>query len=322
MAHRPLTRAEFLKILAAGAGGIAFLRGSEDALADLAGADEDLDQAALDGDAGRAAALPYMTVVHGTPIDVNVKTAIAKLGGMRRFVGNGDDVIIKPNICAARAPQFAATTNPVVVATLVRLARGAGAARVRVMDNPISPSPTCYSVSGIASAVRAAGGSMHVMSGSRYKTYDIPGGKLKRQPVYRDMVECDVLINVPIAKQHGSTGLTLAGKNVMGCTSDRGRMHNLGLSRTIAEMNAFLKPNLTVLDAVRILVRNGPSGGSLSDVHRKDIVIACKDWVATDAYATRLFGKSPGFVPYIAAAAKMGLGRSDLSGLDIKKYEV
>ena len=73
---------------------------------------------------------------------------------------------------------------------------------------------------------------MQVMSGSRYKTYDIPGGKLRRHPVYRDMVECDVLINVPIAKQHGSTGLTLAGKNLMGCTSDRGRMHNLGLSRT------------------------------------------------------------------------------------------
>jgi uncharacterized protein (DUF362 family) len=322
MARRPLTRAEFLKILAAGAGGIVFLRGSEDALAELAGADDDLDQAALDGDAARAAALPSMTVVHGTPIDVNVRTAIAKLGGMRRFVGNGDDVVIKPNICAARAAEYAATTNPVVVATLVRLARGAGASRVRVMDNPISSSPTCYSVSGISSAVKAAGGSMHVMSGSRYKTYAIPGGTLQRHPVYRDMVECDVLINAPIAKQHGSTGLTLAGKNLMGCTSDRGRMHNLGLSRTIAELNAFLRPDLTVLDAIRILVRNGPSGGSLSDVRRKDIVIASKDWVATDAYATRLFGKSPGFVPYIAAAAKMGLGKANLSGLDIKKYEV
>jgi uncharacterized protein (DUF362 family) len=190
------------------------------------------------------------------------------------------------------------------------------------MDNPISPSPTCYSVSGIAAAVKAAGGSMQVMSGSRYRSYDIPGGTLRRHPVYRDMVECDVLINVPIAKQHGSTGLTLAGKNLMGCTSDRGRMHNLGLSRTIAELNAFVRPDLTVLDAIRILVRNGPSGGSLSDVRRKDIVIACKDWVATDAYATRLFGKTPGFVPYIAAAARMGLGRSNLSGLDIRKYEV
>jgi len=323
MAREPLTRAEFLKILAAGAGGIVFLGGSEDALAAITGVDDDLDEAALNGDAARAAALPYMTVVHGTPIDVNVKTAIAKLGGMRRFVGNGDDVVIKPNICAARAQKYAATTNPTVVATLVRLARGAGARRVRVMDNPISSSPnSCYSASGIASAVKAAGGSMQVMSGSRYKTYDIPGGKLKRHPLYRDMVECDVLINVPIAKQHGSTGLTLAGKNLMGCTSNRSRMHNLGLSRTIAELNAKLKPELTVIDAIRILVRNGPTGGSLNDVRRKDIVIASKDWVAADAYATRLFGKSPGYVPYIAAAAKMRLGKANLSGLVIKKYEV
>ena len=111
MAHEPLTRAEFLKILAAGAGGIIFLRGSEDALAALAGADDGLDQAALDGDLGRGAA-PYMTVVHGAPVTANVKTAIARLGGMRRFVSPGDDVVIKPNICAARAPQYAATTNP------------------------------------------------------------------------------------------------------------------------------------------------------------------------------------------------------------------
>ena len=323
MAHEPLTRAEFLKILAAGAGGIIFLRGSEDALAALAGADDGLDQAALDGDLGRAAAAPYMTVVHGTPVAANVKTAIAKLGGMRRFVSPGDDVVIKPNICAARAPQYAATTNPAVVATLVWLARAAGAKRVRVMDNPISSSPgSCYSASGIQSAVKAAGGSMQVMSGTRYVAYDIPGGTLKRHKLYRDMVECDVLINVPIAKQHGSTGLTLAGKNTMGCTNDRGRMHNLGLSRTIAELNAKLKPDLTVLDAIRILVRNGPTGGSLSDVKRKDIVIASKDWVAVDAYATRLFGKTPGFVPYISAAAKMGLGRSNLSGLAIRKYEI
>lgn len=323
MAREPLSRAEFLKILAAGAGGIVFLRGSEDALAAITGVDDDLDEAALNGDAGRAAAVPYMTVVHGTPIDVNVKTAIAKLGGMRRFVSSGDDVIIKPNIATARAPQYAATTNPAVVATLVRLARGAGASRVRVMDNPVSGNASsAYSASGISSAVKAAGGSMHVMSGSRYKTYDLPGSLLGSHPIYRDMLECDVLINVPIAKVHGSTGLTLAGKNMMGATNDRGRMHTKGLSRSIAELNAKLKPELTVIDAIRILVANGPTGGSLADVRRKDIVVACKDWVAADAYATRLFGKSPGYVPYIAAAAKMGLGKASLSGLSIKKYEV
>ena len=112
MARRPLTRAEFLKILAAGAGGVAFLRGSEDALAAIAGADDDLDQAALDGDATRGAGVPYMTVAHGSPADALVKTAIAKIGGMRRFVGNGDDVVIKPNICAAREPQVRGDDQP------------------------------------------------------------------------------------------------------------------------------------------------------------------------------------------------------------------
>jgi uncharacterized protein (DUF362 family) len=322
MAREPLTRADFLKILAAGAGGVVFLRGSEDALAALAAADDDLDQAALSGDLTMAAAYPDITVVKGTPIGTNVRTAIAKLGGMRRFVSSGDDVVIKPNICTARTPGYAATTNPTVVATLVRLALGAGASRVRVMDNPISVAATsAYTTSGIKSAVQKAGGAMQIMSGTRYRNYYV-GSLLGNHPLYRDLLECDVLINVPIAKQHGATGLTLAGKNMMGATNDRGTMHTKGLSRSIAEVNRKLKPNLTVIDAIRILVAHGPTGGNLADVRRKDTVIASKDWVAADAYATRLFGRTPRYVPYIAAAHRMGLGENDLSKLTIKKYWV
>jgi uncharacterized protein (DUF362 family) len=321
MAHEPLTRADFLKILAAGAGGVVFLRGSEDALAALAAADDDLDQAALMGDIA-ASEYPDMTVVHGLPITTNVRTAVAKLGGMRRFVSPDDDVVIKPNICTARGPKYAATTNPTVVATLVRLALGAGARRVRVMDNPITVSPaSAYSASGIKKAVESAKGSMHIMSSTRYRDYYV-GGLLGSHPLYRDMIECDVLINVPIAKVHGATGLTLAGKNMMGATSNRGKMHTKGLSRSIAEINRKLKPDLTVIDAIRILVRHGPTGGSLSDVRRKDIVIASMDWVAADAYATRLFNKTPRYVPYIRAAHRMGLGENDLTKLTIKKYRV
>ena len=321
MAHEPLTRADFLKILAAGAGGVVFLRGSEDALAALAAADDDLDQAALMGDVA-ASEYPDMTVVHGLPITTNVRTAVAKLGGMRRFVSPDDDVVIKPNICTARGPKYAATTNPTVVATLVRLALGAGARRVRVMDNPITVSPaSAYSASGIKKAVESAKGSMHIMSSTRYRDYYV-GSLLGSHPLYRDMIECDVLINVPIAKVHGATGLTLAGKNMMGATSNRGKMHTKGLSRSIAEINRKLKPDLTVIDAIRILVRHGPTGGSLSDVRRKDIVIASMDWVAADAYATRLFNKTPRYVPYIRAAHRMGLGENDLTKLTIKKYRV
>jgi len=229
-------------------------------------------------------------------------------------------VVIKPNIGHPRAPKYAVTTSPSVVATLVSLARQAGAKKVIVMDNPVSSDPAhCYSASKISAAVKAAGGSMKVMGSSGYKRYAIPGHLLKTHPLYAAIVNADVLINVPIAKQHGSTGLTLAGKNMMGCTSNRQKMHTLGLSQSIAEINAKLRPELTVIDAMRILVHNGPSGGSLSDVRTKNTVIACKDWVAADTYATRLFGKKPGAVPYIKAAANMSLGTMNLSSVTIRK---
>ena len=321
MAMEPLKRSEFLKLIALGGAGVAILGGPQRALAALSRADDDLERAALDGDvaAAHAAAGKILAVARGTSAGTNTKKAIAAIGGMRKFVSAGDVVVIKPNIGHARAPEYAVDTNPAVVGTLVRLARQAGATKVIVMDNPVSSDPTnCYDASGIAAAVKAAGGSMHVMGRSGYKSYAIPGHLLTTHPLYAAIVNADVLINVPIAKQHGSTGLTLGGKNMMGCTNNRQRMHTLGLSQSIAEINAKLRPELTVIDAMRILVRNGPSGGSLDDVKVKNTVIACKDWVAADTYATRLFGKKPGAVPYIKAAAAMHLGTMDLSSLTIR----
>ena len=320
MGMEPLSRAEFLKLLALGGAGITLLGGPEKALAALAAADDRLDQAALDGDAEAArGAGTVIAVAKGTSASSNVKRAIAAVGGMRKYVGSGDVVVVKPNVGWPRAAKYAATTNPAVVGTVVSLARQAGAKKVLVMDNPVSTSPsTCYSVSGIASAVRAAGGSMVVMGSSGYKSYAMPGHLLKNQPLYAAIVNADVLINVPIAKTHDSTGLTLAGKNLMGCTSDRQRMHALGLSQGIAELNAKLRPALTVLDAMHILVRNGPSGGNLGDVVTKNTVVAGHDWVAVDAWACRLFGFPTSRVPYIRAAANMGLGTANLSSVTVK----
>jgi uncharacterized protein (DUF362 family) len=320
MSKTPLTRAEFLKILAAGSAGVLFLGGAEDALAGITGTNDALDQAALDGDAHAAhAAGTVLAVAKGTSASSNVQRAIAAVGGMKRFVHAGNTVVIKPNICTNRAPHYAATTNPQVVATLVRLARAAGAGKVLVMDNPISVNAaSAYSGSGIASAVKAAGGSMRIMSSSGYKKYPL-GGYLGNFPLYADVVNADVLINVPIVKQHGSTGLTIAGKNLMGCTTDRGKMHGQ-LSHSIAQVNARLRPDLTVIDAMRILLRNGPTGGSLGDVKVKNTVLACRDWVAADTYAaSRVFGMAVSRVPYIKAAANMHLGTMNLANVSIRK---
>ena len=322
---RPLTRAEFLKVAAVAGGGAVVLAACGGKVAQLPGGSAD--------DASAAGALPspratrkpatrqakLLAVAQSPSAAANVERAVAALGGMRAFVKRGDVVVVKPNMSHPRPPEYAVTTDPVVVGTLVRLAREAGAKEVLVMDNPSGGNPEAiYPATGIAAAVEAAGGTMHVMGQPQYRDYEIPGHLLGVHPLYAPLVEADVLINVPVAKQHGSTGLTLAGKNMMGATSDRGRMHRLGLSESIAELNAALRPDLSVIDATRILVANGPSGRSLADVRVKDTVIAAADWVAADAYATRLFGKTPAFVPSIKAGADLGLGTMDLATLDVR----
>ncbi len=308
MDPKDLSRGDFLKLIGAATAGAIALRGAG---LDLGEAD---------------AALPHLVVAKGGNTDAALMTsrAVAALGGMGRFVRPGYHVVIKPNICTARAPQYAATTNPTVVATLVRLCRSAGAAGVTVMDNPFGASPTTsYSTSGIKSAVEKAGGRMALMSSFKFRSTAIPQGRrLKSWPLYSDIVNADCLINVPIAKQHGSTRLTLGLKNLMGCTNNRGGMHNAGLHQPIADVASRLRPELTIVDAVRILVAHGPTGGNLADVRRKNIVIASADPVAADSYACTLFGLHGTDIAHIRAAANMGLGRIALNSFTIKRIYV
>jgi len=247
-----------------------------------------------------------------------VHRAIAALGGIERFVKPGANVIVKPNICTAYyGPEYAATTNPQVVAAVVALCLGAGAKRVRVMDAPFGgTAQNAYAKSGIGDAVQAAGGEMEVMSRMRYRALELPNGrKIKEWQVYGDALDADVLINLPIAKDHGSTRLTLGMKNLMGLIQDRSGFHSRGLDQCIADLNSSLKPQLTVVDAVRILMENGPTGGNLNDVKATGTVIASADIVAADAYATTLFGMTGKDIGYIRLGAEMGLGQMDLNAV-------
>ncbi|NPV87580.1 MAG: DUF362 domain-containing protein [Anaerolineae bacterium] len=261
----------------------------------------------------------YLAVArHGDP-ETLTRRALAALGGMQRFVPHGARVIIKPNICTARSYEYAATTNPWVVAALVKLCLEAGAARVQVMDYPFGgPAEQVYAVSGIEEQVRASGGEMVVMTKFKFVDTDIPQGQsLKRAAIYDDILKADVIINAPIAKNHGLAGLTLGMKNLMGVIRDRPPLHwNLG--QNLADLTSRVRPTLTVIDAVRMLMANGPTGGNLNDVKQADTVIASADIVAADAYASTLFGWQE-TLPYVQAGAAMGLGRSDLENLKIEE---
>lgn len=266
----------------------------------------------------------YLAVVRGGEPEEVTRRAVEAIGGMARFVERGDDVIVKPNICVAyHTFEYAATTNPEVVATLVKLCLEAGARRVRVIDLPFGgTAQMAYERSGIKAAVETAGGEMELMNPAEFVEAEIPQGQdLKKWHFYGPVLDADVLINVPIAKHHNLARLTLGMKNLMGVVLNRPALHS-NLGQRLADITSLLRPELTVVDAVRILTAHGPTGGNLDDVLKLDTVIASHDIVAADAYATTLFGKEPSYLDYVKAGAEMGLGEMELSKLKIEEITI
>jgi uncharacterized protein (DUF362 family) len=266
----------------------------------------------------------YLAVARGRNPGQIVQAAVKALGGMERFVQKGNDVIIKPNICVDyHTFEYAATTNPEVVGALVKLCIAAGAGRVRVMDQPFGGTAAqAYERSGIAKAAKEAGAEMEIMSAMKFKEIAIPDGRdITKWPVYIDALDADVLINVPIAKHHSLGRLTLSMKNLMGLINDRGQFH-FNLGQRLADLTSLLRPELTVVDAVRILTNHGPTGGNLADVKLLNTVIASHDIVAADTYAATLFGLTGDDIPAIRAAAQMGLGTTDLKSVRVEEISV
>jgi len=311
-----LTRRQFLKLTAATAAGVALVGPGC-----AARPAEDADLPRPSGPTGDQA---YLAVARGGDPAEITKAAVAALGGIGRFVRSNDDVIVKPNICVAyHPPEYAATTNPTVVATLVTLCLEAGAKRVRVMDTPFGgTAESAYAVTGIEEAVKAAGGEMEIMSPVKFTEFPIPDGQdIAAWEVYRDIVEADVVINVPIAKHHSLARLSLGGKNMLGVILRPNQMHR-NLGQRVADLMSLVRPTLTVVDAVRILTAHGPTGGSLNDVQQTDTVIASHDIVAADAWAATLFGLTGADISYVQAAADMGLGTMDLETVKVEEITI
>ena len=244
------------------------------------------------------------------------EAAIASLGGMDRFVNKGDTVWIKPNIGWNRRPELAANTNPDVVGVLVRLCQAAGAKTVKVGDHPCQPARQAYRNSGISKAVEAAGGKMVYLDEKRFKDMQLGGEFLKEWPVYLEVTDADLVINVPILKHHGLTKVSMAMKNYMGVIGGNRSTWHQNMDACVTDITRFMKPKITVLDAVRVLTAHGPQGGDPNDVEVRGIVAASTDIVALDAYGATLMGHEPADIGYVATAANSGLGTMDFASLN------
>ena len=265
--------------------------------------------------------IPDLVVVKDGKPESMVRKAVEELGGMSRFVSRGDVVVLKPNISWDRVPAQAATTNPDVVAEVVRLCIDAGAKKVKVFDRTLNEPRRCYKRSGIEKAASEAGAEVQHILDRKFKKVKFPNGELiKSWELYRDVLEADRIINIPIAKHHSIGGMSLGMKNFMGFLGgNRGKFHR-DFDVKIVDLNTRVKADLTILDAYRMLMRNGPSGGNLADVELKKIVVAGIDPVALDAYGATLFGLRPGRIQFMQNAYQRGLGQFDLTKLSIKTF--
>jgi len=259
-----------------------------------------------------------LVIAEGTEPNALIEKGFNAIGGISKLVKPGATVVVKPNFSVPRIPAEAATTNPLLVAALVKQCLAARAKEVKVIDYPFNSPPVCLTSSGIKAAVESVGGRAFTIDEQSFYTRVDMGGKiLKTAEFSKDVLAADVFINFPILKHHSITKLTMGLKNMMGLVWDRGFFHKTDLNQAIAELAAFRKPQLTILDATRGITDNGPMGpGPIREYNQ---VIFGADPVAVDAYGATLFGLNPAEIDHLSIAAELGLGEMEMKKLTIVK---
>ncbi len=244
-----------------------------------------------------------------------VRRAVDAMGGMKKFVSRGDIVAVKPNIGWDRMPVHAANTNPLVVAEVVKLAFDAGAKEVIVTDASCNEANRCFQRSGIWRAAYGLGATVILPSAHRFRDLRMKGEVLDQWPVYTPLVNADKVINVPVAKHHNLAKFTAAMKNWYGILGGRRNRLHQNIDVSIADLATFMRPTLTIIDATRVLLRNGPQGGNMDDAKDMHQVIASLDQVAADAYACTLIGEQASNVKYLKLGHERGIGNMNWSEL-------
>lgn len=259
-----------------------------------------------------------LAVVNGSSPVKNCLAAVEALGGFKKFVKEGDKVVVKPNPIGGQPPERAINTHPDMVEAVIRQCFEAGAKEVVTLSNDDA---RAFEANGTSAAVERAGGSLKVLRDhEEFHEIVVPRGRIIRTvELAKDLLDADVFINMPIAKHHAGSRLTLTMKNLMGVNWDRIIFHQTNLQQCIAELATAVKHNLVILDANHVLLTNGPGGPGQVKVANQ--VVAGVDPVAVDAFATRYFDLEPHDIPHIAMAHDLGVGEMSMDKLTIREFE-
>ena len=259
-----------------------------------------------------------ISIVKGPDRTKTLNKAIELLGGIERFVKPGETVAIKPNVAFASPPMLSATTNPELVAEMVRLCYRRGRAKeVCVADNPINDPASCFTLSGIGKAANQAGAKVILPKSHLFKHTTLAGGTLiKNWPIfYGPFEKVDKLIGIAPVKDHHRAGASMSMKNFYGLLGGRRNIFHQDINTIIAELAMMVKPTLVILDGTEVMMTNGPTGGSVSDLRRANTLIASTDCVAADSYGCGLLDLAASDLPYLAKAERAGAGTTNYKSL-------
>ena len=241
-----------------------------------------------------------------------VKAALDEMGGVERFIVKGDVVVVKPNVAFDKNPDLAATSQPDTVAAVVRLCLGAGARKVIVADNPINNPESCFFKTKVGEAAGRAGAEVMLPKDSYFEQLYVGGETITHtwRMFYRPFREATKVIGVSPVKDHNLCKATVTMKNWYGLLGNPRNQFHQDIHGIISDFALMMKPTFVVADGRKVLMRNGPTGGSLNDVKRDDAIVVGTDCTAVDSWCvTNLLNKDRGEILYLDKVIARGLGQ-------------
>jgi len=262
------------------------------------------------------ASAPRLSIVHDSAdrIELMVRAALDGLGGMQRFIRKGDCVLIKPNAGFERDPRVGATTNPVVLRYVIRQCREAGAGKVLVADNPIEQPAACFARTGLRDAAREEGAHVLLPAQTHFRALAIRNRDpdptrqeaLGTWPIFfKPLQQADKVIGIAPVKDHNLCGASVIMKNWYGLLGGRRNQFHQAIHNIVSDLALMMNPTLVIADGTRVLMRNGPTGGSPADVRPGHTLVAAVDQVACDAWCyENLLQRNPGRLAYLELARR------------------
>ena len=278
-------------------------------------------------------------IIAGNPVDIsvvegedylrNARKAVELLGGIEKFVPKNTKVAILANPQRNNPGAF---TKPEIVRAAVQMCKEAGASEISCIS--WLPDKNWEST-GIKKVIEEEGINLIIADRkdeSLFKPVPVPQGRsLKEARIMKAYFDFDVLIDIPVTKDHAGNKFTGTLKNLMGLNSplNNRTFHKENwktdlnsirhLDQCIADLNTIINPDLCIVDATEFIITNGPFGPG--ELHKPKKVVVGTDRVAIDSYCCTLWGLKPEEIIMITEAHQQGLGEMDFSKVHVKEQK-